>query len=124
MTVALAIPRPPAWLSPAGKREWRRVAPILTNERRTLDPADLAAFASYCAAVEQVEQASREIAANGYTYKSKTKDGELIKANPAVAIRDKAMTQVRLLAAELGMTSASRARAQTRSDGDDDGLFD
>lgn len=120
MTDALAIPRPPAWLSKAGKTEWRRVAPILVHDRRTLDPADLAAFAAYCAAVEQVEQASREIAKHGYTYTA----GALVKANPAVAIRDKAMTQVRLLAAELGMTSASRARAQARDDHDADALLD
>lgn len=116
----LAIPRPPTWLSKAGKTEWRRCAPILVRDRRTLDLADLAAFACYCAAVDQVEQATREITATGYTYEA----GALIKANPAVAIRDKAMSQIRLLAAELGMTSASRNRAQTRDDHDDDALLD
>lgn len=120
MSDALAIPRPPTWLSAAAKREWKRCAPILINDRRTLDLPDLSAFTAYCAAVDQVEQASREIAARGYTYTSR----DLIKANPAVAIRDKAMTQVRLLSAELGMTSASRARAQTREDHDDDALLD
>lgn len=127
MIDAIAIPRPPAWLSKAGKAEWRRCAPILMTDRRTLDLADLAAFACYCAAVDQVEQATREITATGYTYKSKAtgkEGGDLIKANPAVAIRDKAMSQIRLLAAELGMTSASRNRAQTRADGDDHGIFD
>ncbi len=120
MSDAPEIPRPPAWLSAAAKREWKRVAPILVRDRRTLDLADLAAFGAYCAAVDQVEQASREIAAHGYTYTS----GGLRKANPAVAIRDKAMTQVRLLASELGMTSASRARAQARDDADADALLD
>jgi P27 family predicted phage terminase small subunit len=117
---ALAIPRPPAWLSKAGKAEWKRCAPILITDRRTLDLADLAAFGCYCAAVDQVEQASRKIAAIGYTYTA----GAFIKANPAVAIRDKAMSQIRLLAAELGMTSASRSRAATREDHDDDALLD
>lgn len=116
----LAIPRPPAWLSKGGKAEWKRVAPLLVNERRTLDVADLAAFACYCAAVEQVEQASREIAATGYTYVA----GAFMKANPAVAIRDKGFSQIRLLAAELGMTSASRSRAAPRDDHDDDALLD
>ncbi|MEN3239051.1 phage terminase small subunit P27 family [Methylobacterium ajmalii] len=115
-----AMPRPPAWFGKEAKAEWRRVAPILMNERRTLDLADLAAFTSYCLAVEQVAVASRALGTD-YTYASAS---GLMKANPLVGIRDKAMAQVLRHAAELGMTSVSRSRATMRDDDADDSLVD
>lgn len=112
---AAAIPRAPAWFGREAKAEWRRMAPILMHERRTLDLSDLAAFTSYCLAVEQVAVASRELG-TAYTYEANA----LIKKNPLVDIRDKAMAQVLRHAAELGMTSVSRSRASIRDDGGDD----
>ncbi len=113
-----AVPRPPAWLSKDAKAEWRRVAPILINERRTLTVADLASLANYCQAVGQAAEASRIITRDGLTFMSANGP----KKHPAVAIRSDAMTQARLLAAELGLTPVSRSRPSIREEDRDSDL--
>ena len=42
-------PKPPAWLSAAGKKEWKRVAAELV-ELKVLASVDLAVLEGYCAA--------------------------------------------------------------------------
>ncbi len=113
-----SVPRPPAFLAKDAKAEWRRVAPILIDERRTLTVADLGTLAAYCLAIGQTVEASVIIAREGLTYLSKTGP----KKHPAVAIRNDAMTQARLLAGELGLTPVARSRAAIREDGLDDDL--
>lgn len=113
------LPRAPTWFLPEAKAEWKRMLPVLMHDRRTLELADLAAFTSYCLAVEQVAVASRELAAATYTYVA----NGLTKKNPLLDIRKDAMAQVLRHAAELGMTSVSRSRAAIRDDGDDDDLL-
>ncbi|MFK8250659.1 phage terminase small subunit P27 family [Ancylobacter terrae] len=113
---------PPDWLSADARGEWERVAPILIKERQTLTVADIATFTSYCVAAGQVAEASRIIAARGMTFQSKTGP----KKHPAVSIRSDAMTQMRLLAGELGLTPVSRSRPALKESGGADGpsLFD
>ncbi|QTL03145.1 phage terminase small subunit P27 family [Aquabacter sp. L1I39] len=111
-----SLPTPPTWLSRDAKGEWRRVAPILINERRTLTVADLAMLESYCTAVGLVAEASRIIAKEGLIYMSATGP----KKHPAVAIRSDGMTQARQIASELGLTPASRSRPAVRNDDDQD----
>ena len=60
-----AVPSPPSWLDRDGKAEWKRVAPTLAVEHRTLSLADLATLANYCAAVGQVAAAAWIIAKEG-----------------------------------------------------------
>ncbi|WP_075214464.1 phage terminase small subunit P27 family [Mongoliimonas terrestris] len=109
------VPKPPAWLSKDAKAEWKRVAPILVNERKVLTVADLVCFQNYCLAAGEVAEASRIIAAEGLTIGG--------KKHPAVTIRKDAMNQARLLANELGLTPVSRSRAPMR-EAADDGLSD
>lgn len=113
------LPRAPAWFGREAKAEWKRMVPVLMHERRTLELADLAAFTSYCLAVEQVAVASRELGAAAYTYIA----NGLTKKNPLLDIRKDAMAQVLRHAAELGMTSVSRSRAAVRDDGGNDDLL-
>lgn len=102
-----SVPSPPSWLSKDAKAEWRRVAPILIDERKTLTIADLASLSNYCDAVGQIAAASRIIASEGMIYMSKTGP----KAHPAVKIVHDAKTQARLHAVELGLTPVSRSRS-------------
>lgn len=106
------LPAPPKWLSKDAKAEWKRIAPIIIDERKTLTLADLAGFANYCCAVGEVSEASRIIAAEGMTYTGQSGP----KKHPAVSIRTNAMTQARLLAAELGLSPVSRSRPSIRED--------
>lgn len=110
------VPNPPAWLSRDARAEWRRVAPILIHERRTLTLADLSMLANYCAAVGQVSEAGRILKREGITYQSLTGP----KKHPAVSIMSDGMTQARQMAGELGLTPASRSRPAIREDNGED----
>ncbi len=110
-TPVLDVPRPPAWLSKDAKAEWKRVAPILIHERRTLDVGDMATLGAYCTAAGEVAEASRVVATEGMIYVGASGP----KRHPAVAIRSEAMKQVRQLAGELGLTPVSRSRAPMRA---------
>jgi P27 family predicted phage terminase small subunit len=109
-STVLEAPRAPAWLAKHARAEWKRVSPILT-ERRTLTDADLGCLEAYCAAVGLMRLAQKTIDAEGLTMGS--------RKHPAVAIQADAMTQVRQLAAELGLTPVSRSRPAMRDDDTD-----
>lgn len=106
------VPNPPAWLSKDAKAEWRRVAPILVTERRTLTTADLATLENYAIAVGVMREASRQL----------TREGLVVagKRHPAYGILHSAQTDARLCAAELGLTPVSRSRPAIREDNDND----
>jgi len=116
------LPAPPEWMSDEGREEWLRVLPVLYCERRTLAQVDLGVFAVYCEAYGTVVQATRQIREEGLTFKGPSG----LKRNPAIGIRDAAANQVRQMAAELGLTPASRGRPGIKpggGDGDEPGLF-
>lgn len=102
-------PVAPAWLSAEGKREWRRVTPILV-ERRVLTTADLGALESYCTSVGVMREAQAILNAEGLIL-----DG---KRHPAFGIMNAAQTTARLCAATLGLTPVDRSRPAMRDDGD------
>lgn len=104
-------PDAPAWLSKPAKAEWRRVAPLLIA-RRILTDADIATLESYCVAVGTVQEAAAILAAEGLT--CMTDSGP--KRHPASTIQDGAMKTARQIAAELGLTPASRAKAAVREE--------
>jgi P27 family predicted phage terminase small subunit len=114
-----ATTKPPLWLSAPAKREWKKVLPFLI-ERRVLTEADLASFANYCAAVGQAIEAQRIISKEGITY---TAPNGLSKQNAAVGVMQKAIVISRQLAAELGLTPASRSRPAIRDDDAEDLSF-
>lgn len=108
------VPNAPAWLSKDAKAEWRRVAPILVDERKVLTEADLGTLESYCIATGTVREAHRTL----------NRDGLMIagKRHPAFGVMNAAQTTARLCAAELGLTPVSRSRPAIRDDGDNDDL--
>lgn len=108
-----AVPNPPAYMSKDAKAEWRRVAPILVTERKTLTEADLGTLENYCLATGTMRQAQRILNAEGLV----TAAG---KRHPAFGIMNAAQTTQRLCAAELGLTPVSRSRPAVRSEGNHD----
>ncbi|WP_316227880.1 MULTISPECIES: phage terminase small subunit P27 family [unclassified Bradyrhizobium] len=94
-----ATVRPPSWLSKHAKAEWRRVMPELAK-RRILTPADLGSLESYCIAIGRVRELEKLLRAGI--------DPKLFR------MQDKAMVTARQLAAELGLTPASRSRPAVR----------
>ena len=114
-----SIQPPPKWLSADAKAEWKKVFPSLV-ERRILTVADLGSLENYCVAIGTIREMERKLQVEGYVFV--TESG--LKRHPATAIRSEAMTQARLLAAELGLTPVSRSRPAIRDDEDDDSLLD
>lgn len=99
-------PRAPAWLPAEAKDEWRRIIPALTA-RRILTETDMATVESYCLAVGTVRRAQATIAREGDTVE--TAQGS--KRHPAFTTMTQMMAEMRRLAAELGLTPASRNKA-------------
>lgn len=113
------IPPAPEWLPIDAQAEWQRVIPGLV-ERRTIGKEDLATLEAYCLAAGLIRSSQAVIA----------REGELIvsirgetKRHPAFQTLFQALTESRRLAAELGLTPASRNKAP-RSGGEVDGWDD
>lgn len=109
-----SVPKAPSYLSKDAKAEWRRVAPILTDERKVLTVADLAALENYVIAVATMRRAHRELEDSGLLIAG--------KRNPASTILLQAQQQQLRAAGELGLTPAARSRA-VMATGDDDEDF-
>ncbi|WP_293808415.1 phage terminase small subunit P27 family [uncultured Bosea sp.] len=112
----MTIPRPPSYLSKDAKAEWRRVAPILSDERKVLTLADLAALENYVIAVATMREAHRELQATGLLIAG--------KRNPASTILLQAQQQQLRAAGELGLTPAARSRAVMAAGDDEEGFLD
>lgn len=110
-------PKAPAYLSKDAKIEWKRVAHILTHERKVLTEADLAALENYVIAVATMREAHRELQTSGLIING--------KRNPVSTIlKDSQMLSLRA-AGELGLTPAARSRAtimDASADDDDNPL--
>jgi len=103
---APGIPYCPDWLSPEAKEEWARVAPEL-GRLGLLTQLDMALLAGYCTSCALWRYAQEVLNTQGTTYV--TVRGRL-EVRPEVAIAKMAAEQMSSLAAEFGLTPASRAR--------------
>jgi P27 family predicted phage terminase small subunit len=108
------LPPAPSWMAQEAKAEWRRTVPIL-RERRTMTKADLQILESYCLAVGKVRSSEKLIAAEGEMIDSK--HGR--KRHPAFQTLFQSLAESRRLAAELGLTPASRNKAPIAEGADD-----
>lgn len=109
-------PAAPKWLPPHAKAEWRRVVPQLVADRK-IAAHELGTVEAYCLAVSNMRTAEAIVAKDGPTYVSPT--GEL-KRHPATMLVKEAVEAARRLAAELGLTPASRTKNKGGASGNDD----
>lgn len=110
------VPSPPKWLPPLAKAEWRRVVPQLVADRK-IAGHELGTVEAYCLAVATMRQAEAVIAVEGLTFESS--DGSP-KRRPETTILKENLEAARRLAAELGLTPASRAKNKGGAPGNDD----
>lgn len=104
---ALEEPPPaPAWLPKFGKTEWKRVVPALVKSR-SLASQELSTIESYCIAVARIRETEAFLQKNGLTYVSPTGES---KRRPETTIHKEAIEAARRLAAEIGITPASRSK--------------
>lgn len=109
------VPKAPAYLSSDAKKEWKRVAPILVDERDVLTVADLAALENYVIAVATMRQAHRELQATGLLIAG--------RRNPVSTILKDAQQQHLRAAGELGLTPYTRGRVVAAGTNNDDADF-
>lgn len=109
--IVSTLPDPPEWLGPYGAREWERAGPVLI-EQRLLTETDLYTFGAYCAAIDLMVESKLDIEKNGHTILGARGDVR----NPALASFAQAVTALRGLACEFGMTPSSRARMRLPGD--------
>lgn len=96
--------KPPAWLGTNGKKEWKRILPLLEKNKIYTD-ADYMALAAYCQSVDTWIIAEKQKRAEGIV--SVTSKGTNIQA-PAVGIANTAMNNMLKFAKEFGLTPSSR----------------
>ena len=110
------LPPAPSWLPSEAKAEWRRVTPGL-RARKTLTREDLPMLEAYCLAAGTVRRMQTTIATEGDHITNEKGD---MKRHPAFQTMFQALTESRRLAAELGLTPASRNKATPTGNDDDD----
>jgi P27 family predicted phage terminase small subunit len=100
-----SVPKAPAWLPPHGKAEWRRVVPQLVADRK-IAAHELGTVEAYCLAVARTREAEEALQRHGLTFESDSGP----KRRPETTILKENIEAARRLAAELGLTPASRGK--------------
>lgn len=100
----ISVLRCPNWLMPEARKEWRRLAPALIS-MGVLSLADAVPFAAYCTAYARWREAEDEITKHGSVYKDANGN---IRPNPYIAISARQLSEIKSLAAEFGLTPATR----------------
>ena len=110
-------PPAPKWLPELAQAEWKRVVPQLVASRK-IAAHELGTVESYCLAVALMRQAEAVIQTHGMTYLSPKGES---KRRPETTILKENIEASRRLAAELGLTPASRTKNEGGARGNDDG---
>lgn len=100
--LATGAPECPDWLDAMARAEWSRVVPDL-EASGALCQADLGILASYCQTFARWRQCEAELTAAGCMLVGN-------RINPAAKHAENLCKLLRSLAAELGLTPASRGR--------------
>ena len=107
-------PKPcPKWLSDAAKKEWRRIAKIFAEEEKEFTDKDLKALEAYCTNYAKWQKCEQIIDEKGYSME--VGDIGYEQQRPEVSIANKAQTEMRAWAKELGLTPAARQRMKAES---------
>ena len=100
-------PKPPADLSKAGKREWRRIVKMLTPVGLATE-AEQTILQMYVTAYETWTDAVTNLRRTGPVLKSPTNGFPM--QNPYLAVVNKTFDQLKSCLGELGLTPAARTR--------------
>jgi len=108
-------PAAPTWLPKFAKTEWARVVPALVRAR-SLAQHELSTVESYCLSVARIRECEAVIQKDGLTYVSPP--GEC-KRRPETTLLKESIEAARRLAAECGITPASRSKNKGGATDDD-----
>ncbi|MCM3190421.1 phage terminase small subunit P27 family [Bacillus subtilis] len=107
--------KPPSWLDKVGKKEFKRVAALLT-EVEIITEADISMLAAYCNAYSQYVSISKIIEEDGIMVhtEGKDKDGNPIKLvgeeHPLLKRQKNYFDQMKSAANDFGLTPSARAK--------------
>lgn len=114
-------PKPcPKWLSDAAKKEWRRIAKIFAEEEKEFTDKDLKALEAYCTNYAKWQKCEQIIDEKGYSME--VGDNGYEQQRPEVSIANKAQTELRAWAKELGLTPAARQHMRKAGNMSDNGI--
>lgn len=99
------VEKPPAYLGSYGKKEWKRILPLLNKNKLATD-ADFIALAAYCQSVDTWVNAEKLKRTEGLT--ATTSNGTVVQ-HPAVGIANSAMDKILKFGREFGLTPTSRS---------------
>lgn len=108
-------PPAPAWLPKFAKIEWARVVPALVKAR-SLAQHELSTVESYCLSVSRIRECEAVIQKRGLTFISPTGES---KRRPETTLLKESIEAARRLAAECGITPASRSKNKGGATEDD-----
>jgi P27 family predicted phage terminase small subunit len=97
-------PRRPAWLKDEGAKQWDRLAPSL-HRRGLLDEWGATLFAVWCNEVGDYIKAATMVNQTAVLVRGHR---NVLRKNPALSVQRDALPGIRLLAAEFGLSPASR----------------
>ncbi|MFH7817564.1 phage terminase small subunit P27 family [Bacillus subtilis] len=107
--------KPPTWLDKVGKKEFKRVAALLT-EVEIITEADISMLAAYCNAYSQYVSISKIIEEDGIMVhtEGKDEDGKPIKLvgeeHPLLKRQKNYFDQMKSAANDFGLTPSARAK--------------
>lgn len=110
----------PRWLNDTAKKEWCRVAKILAAEGKDFTDKDLKALEAYCINYAKWQRCEQIIDEKGYSIL--VGDNGYEQQRPEVSIANKAQTEMRAWAKELGLTPAARKRMKESGSISDNGI--
>jgi P27 family predicted phage terminase small subunit len=113
-------PSAPLWLPKFAKAEWARVVPALVRSR-SLAAHELSTVESYCIAVARIRECETVIQKRGLTYVSPTGES---KRRPETTLLKENIEAARRLAAECGITPASRSKNKGGATDNENDEFD
>jgi P27 family predicted phage terminase small subunit len=108
-------PPAPAWLPKFAKAEWARVVPALVKAR-SLARHELSTVESYCLSIARIRECEAAIQKDGLIYISPTGES---KRRPETTLLKENIEAARRLAAECGITPASRSKNKGGATDDD-----
>lgn len=102
----VAAPPCPGWLGELARKEWSRLVPELLAVG-VLSKLDMTVLASYCHAVQEIQELEEDIRAKG-RYQASQSGYE--QKRPALSDRDAAIERANKFGRELGLTPSARTR--------------
>lgn len=105
------VPAAPCWLDADARREYVRIAKLLTGDH--LQQVDLSTLSTYAQAYADVKRLTKQVREEGETLTSKTKGTSYL--NPKCSALSAAYNRMRESATKLMFSPADRARGSGRA---------